>query len=209
MTKALQHQIAWIRQQQKTAVKQIQDVLNLHRGNIVIVDTETTGLDYITDEVIQVGVVDYGTTETLMNRFLLPEVKIHPKAFEKHHLTRDILKERSATKFKFIHQELFDLLHGKVVFGYNLNFDSYFLTRMCVDDKLPMFAPERWQDMMGLFSQIAGKWDSNRGRFQWQKLTYFSKNRVGRDAHDAVGDCHLVIKQLRQIDRFYKTGGVK
>jgi DNA polymerase III epsilon subunit-like protein len=194
------HRLEWIDQQRKTAVKQLHDFIDTHKENIIVLDTETTGLNYDTDQIIQIGIVDYSGI-TLMNRYLTPTCRIHPKALQVHGLTLEILAEKGAVSFKEAYQEIFDLLFNKVVIGYNLNYDSFLLTRQCLDHNLPMPVPERWVDMMGDFSKIIGVWDTSKHDFLWQKLSKFVKGSL-EETHDAVFDCNIILKQLYKIDNY-------
>ena len=60
--------------------------------NVISIDIETTGLDYLHDDVIEFAVHnDVGTS----HMYLVSDVESAPEALRRHHLTREILAQRA------------------------------------------------------------------------------------------------------------------
>lgn len=93
--------------------------LNRHKGKIVYLDTETTGLDSA-DEVIELAVIDEDGN-TLFNSRFKPTVEINPFAQEVHGIKADEL----ANYPTWIEQEasIKKVLQGKSVVIFNADFD--------------------------------------------------------------------------------------
>ena len=178
---------------------------------LVIVDTETTGLSASKDDVIQIGVIDGDSGEELFSNYLYPACPIHPKAQAKHGISLDYLKEIGAPKFPDIHEELNKVLEDKVAIAYSASFDAYFLQRLCSQYDLPAFEVQWWEDAMQPISDYIGVYDSGRRNCRWIKLSQVegmdyllrtgSMSEIVKDdqLHDAVYDCKLVLAQILRM----------
>ena len=92
----------------------------------VILDTETTGLDY-DDEAVQIGLVSK-SGEVLLDTLLCHEKPSDPKALATHGITWEMT--RGAPAFREVAGQVFDLIGGRDVMGYNATFDLRILSQM-------------------------------------------------------------------------------
>lgn len=160
----------------------------IQRTDWYIWDTETTGLGD-TDEIIQIGIIDHNGNivfETLLNPV---KRRISAEAKEKHGL--DLKKLNGAPTYGDIAPKLRDILHGKLVVGYNVKFEFKMLIQTAakyqpvVDYKFAM------ECAMEAYSQFVGIWDEYHNDYKWQKLPGAT--------HDAIGDCRVTLKIMKEM----------
>lgn len=135
----------------------------------IFVDTETTGLDCRTDEILSVSVVDH-FGRCIFHSLVKPEHKKSWTDAERiHGITSEMVKNSPRFKvLKPIHNRIFK---GKHVVAYNMNFDSAFLgSSLRHADSLHC--------CMKAYAEHNGEYDPFRQSFRWKKLT------------DAVRDCN-------------------
>ncbi|MCK5021015.1 MAG: 3'-5' exonuclease [Candidatus Peribacteraceae bacterium] len=163
-----------------------------------VLDLETTGLNVIHAEAIQVGVVELKTRHPIINDLLLPPIPIDKGATRVHGKDEKWLKDCNAEKFTEEYAKYYkSLLDGKVIAGYNVAFDACILDNMCVRRGFTPIAPAGWIDVMPIFNLIYGQWSTKRHNFAWQKLAKFNVEK--RELHDAVTDCLVVCDYMHHI----------
>ncbi len=95
----------------------------------IILDTETTGLDYKSGhKLIEIACVEIENRKFTGNEFhsyLNPERSIDPGAVKIHGLSRDFLSDKP--KFSEIYTELLDFIKGSELLIHNAEFDLGFL----------------------------------------------------------------------------------
>ena len=160
----------------------------LDRSDVLIIDTETTGLGDRA-EVLEVAVID--TTGAIrFNRLSLPQGRISSKASAVHGLTRKELKRQTAPASPAIHVELLDVLKSaKIVLGWNLPFDIRLLRQTAgrhgLDWKLPR-TPGR--DLLDDYRALRPNERHGLGAaVQLENAPFFG------DAHRALADCQAVL----------------
>jgi hypothetical protein len=88
----------------------------------VFVDIETTGLEY-DDEIIEIAIVDdHG--KVLLNSLVNCNCEIHPGAFKKHSISKDMLIK--APTLNDLEEEIIRSIKGKRVISYKVSFDLRF-----------------------------------------------------------------------------------
>lgn len=162
-----------------------------------VLDCETTGIDILKDEAIQVGVVDVKDNEIIMNWHLLPSVPISKGAQRIHGKDEQWLKDNNAVAFEEVYEELAASLKGRIIAGYNVAFDACILDNMCTRRGLPPIEVGMWVDLMPCFALIKGRWSTTRAGFVWPKLAEFNINKLL--LHDAVSDCLVICNYLQHI----------
>lgn len=104
------------------ALKQVnQTIHQLLTDNTVILDTETTGLSY-NHQVIEICILDkYGNI--LLETYVKPKRKMgqYNQAVSVHGITNEMLE--NAPTWDTIHQQVCEILKGKIVVTYNATFD--------------------------------------------------------------------------------------
>lgn len=100
---------------------------------MLVLDTETTGLDVTNDRIVSIGAVRMvGETifrHVTFNQLCNPGRPIPPKATRVHHITDADVAE--APEFAKIWKECLPLLRGTVMVGYNIPFDIAMLRHEC------------------------------------------------------------------------------
>lgn len=157
---------------------------------LIILDTETTGLDSSEDEVLQLSIIDGNGTE-LYNRYFRPCAEEWKDAQRVNHISPDDVKEAPR-----ISEELPTistiLARAHTLIGYNLGFDLDFLT--AAGTVIPESA-ERI-DVMKMFASVYGEWSDYHGGYKWQKLTTaaaFYEYEWKGAAHDSLADCKATL----------------
>lgn len=156
----------------------------------VVLDTETTGLNYI-DQIIDIAVISkHGST--ILDTLIKPTCSISSGAFAVHGLDYDVLE--SAPLFPEIYPELKSAIEGKLVFIYNADFDVNKLRYRCELDELPMidFTPKC---LMELYAKYYGEWSSYWGNYKWQKLPGGNHRAKG----DAIAARNLIYKMAEPL----------
>lgn len=125
----------------KSKVKSIPSIIEKNRyaykkitsfvDNYVVLDIETTGLDYKSDVILEIGCLKYknnilvDTFHTLVN----PGMPIPEQATAINHITDDMVKDAPFASEKL--QELIDFIGNNVIVGHNIGFDIKFLITAC------------------------------------------------------------------------------
>jgi len=170
----------------------------------LIIDTETTGID-MDDEILQIAITDK-TGKPIFSSLVKPAWR-HGwlKAQIIHGITP--AKVQDAPTFNALVPRLMELMNGRCLIGWNVQFDSNMMLRSArpfgADENLRDFpAMLRGLDMRDVMSIYAKCWG-----FRWEKLGLVCA-RHGIEpltrAHEAVGDCQLVAELLRvcSMDEF-------
>lgn len=94
-------------------------------------DTETTGLNFLTDRIIQIAMVVKKDEQIIdeLNLFINPEIKVAQDAFEVHKISDAFLADKP--KFHQVYQQVLDFLmkhNPDELTGYNADFDTTMLT---------------------------------------------------------------------------------
>lgn len=171
----------------------------LDRSDVLILDTETTGLD-MTAEVIEVAVVD--TTGALRFEALsMPEGPISEKATWTHRLTKERLREAGARPWPDVWAELDPVLSSaSVVVGWNAEFDERLLRQ--TNERHDWYYP--FHDSMQSFHDLMKDYEFLRpDRLLYpralQRVMLRERGLPGRPAHRAKGDCLTVLSVMRAI----------
>ncbi|WP_234444721.1 exonuclease domain-containing protein [Streptomyces sp. NRRL F-525] len=179
--------------------------------NVVVLDTETTGL-HGEARIVEIGVLSSGG-EVLLDTLLNPGEPIPADATELHGITDSMVS--SAPVFGDVLVRLGELLGGKRVLIYNDEFDVgrlrheltlYYLdcsAGEATEDEAAAWARGQataWldavhcEDVMIPYSDWVGDWSEYHGNNTWQPLN---------GGHRAVGDCRAVLDCLRSMGRRY------
>ncbi len=144
--------------------------------NTLYIDTETTGLDLVNDELLSISVVnDEG--ECVFHSLCKPEHHTSWKDAEKiNNITFEMVA--NAPSYESIKAELFEILKGNLVVAYNMKFDSAFLKDVLTESKLAcaMLAFKSSKKISKKHISLANAIDVCNPQFSYK-------------AHDATGDC--------------------
>lgn len=169
------------------------------KKNIVIVDTETTGLDKEA-EIIEISIIDC-TGAILLNTLIKPSKNIPAEATEIHGITNEMVEDAPSWK-EMLPQVLELISHGWV--AYNAKFDARMLEQTSGSrvDTDYFGAPEC---AMQLYAEYNGEWDKKRRKYKWRKLTDAATSldawpeEIDENPHRALYDCYLTLGVIRSI----------
>ena len=116
---------------QSVSVRNIMSTLK--ENEIIIVDTETTGLDSVTDELLQVSIINC-VGKTLFNSYIKPErTKSWNEAMAINHITAEMVV--NAPTVSDVYYELNNIIKSaKVIIGYNVGLDLMFLSACGIEN---------------------------------------------------------------------------
>ena len=166
---------------------------------IIVFDTETTGLSSVNDEILQLSIID-GEKNILLNNYYKPS---HTDSWDDAYSVNKISKEMVADK-PFITedidkiQQIFD--DADILIGYNIDFDISFLKEIGIQFKENI----EHYDVMKVFAEIYGVWNTEKQGYKWQKLTlcayYYNFDWTKYPAHNSLGDCFATLHCYEKIE---------
>jgi DNA polymerase-3 subunit epsilon len=168
------------------AIKWADNILATPPGQVLILDTETTGLG-ADAEIIQLAMIDLGGNE-IMNTLVRPKYAIPRDARAIHGITDSMVA--NAPFWSDIAPRFEELVKGKTLVIYNAAYDLRLLRQTYQINQIPCALP--YQDVqcaMEIYAEYAGEWTGR--SFRWQKLQ-------GGD-HSAVGDCRAVLSLIKSM----------
>lgn len=180
---------------QSVSVRNIMSTLK--ENEIIIVDTETTGLDSVTDELLQVSIID-SQGNTLFNSYIKPLFTENwDGAMAVNHITPEMVA--NAPNIFEVKQEINRILNSaNIIVGYNTNFDLSFLSAVGIENSNAIIV-----DVMILFAEIYGEWSEIHNDYKWQKLTkcaeYYCYDWGSETAHDSLADCKATLYCYKKI----------
>lgn len=103
----------------------------------VIVDVETTGLNYHHDAIVEIGCIRFRNNVAVdnFNMLINPNTKIPPEATAIHHITDEMVKD--APYINEVLPAILDFIGDDIIVGHNVGFDIRFLINACVWEGLP------------------------------------------------------------------------
>jgi DNA polymerase III subunit epsilon len=153
--------------------------------NAVILDTETTGLDYEA-EIVQIAIIDL-KGGILLDSLIRPDRPIPPAATAIHGITDAMVAD--APRMADLLPLLRSLLDHHTVLIYNAEYD----TRLLSQSGIPNLAgwPTTFVCVMQWYSMYVGDYSEWHGNYKWQRLP-------GGD-HSALGDCRATLAVLKRM----------
>ena len=176
----------------------------LGRADVLVLDTETTGLSC--PEVVDIAVIDTRGYRRL-NRLVRPaRERIEPEAARVHGLTMDELEEQGAPPFSTLLPRMQQLVSDAAeVCIYNAGFDlDAILVSLQYNGLLEDLAgmiSGRSRCIMRDYAFLGGDWHDYWQGWAWHKLTEAARwegvPRTG--AHRALYDCKMVLGIMRAL----------
>jgi len=155
----------------------------INTADMLILDTETTGLDS-TAEIVQIAAIWLSDGSTAFDSLVRPTRPIPAAATAIHGITDAMVVD--APTFGELLPRLRTLLGSVPVLIYNAPFDERLMEqslRACGihSYEVPVFGADQYIDVMESYSAWCGEWSEYHGNYRWQRLP-------GGD-HTALGDC--------------------
>lgn len=170
----------------------LKDVLD----NLIVLDTETTGLNPSSDEILQLSIIN-GHGEVLFDSLLKPERATSWKgAMAVNGITPEMVKD--SLYLKDVYPTIKKILSSyRFIIGYNVSFDLSFLHECDFGDC------QEIHDVMAVFSEIYGEWSEWFGNYKWQKLVtcadYYGYKWDEESAHNSLGDCKATLYCFKKM----------
>jgi DNA polymerase III epsilon subunit-like protein len=162
----------------------VREIRRIDPKRIIVIDTETTGIDVGKDEILSLTIVDL-EGNILFDELVCPVRRQRwPKAEEVNGISPSMVKGK---KHLTDHEDVICGIwnNAELVVGYNVSFDTKFLYESGLPLKqLPEF------DVMKEFAPIHGVWNNYHQDYQWAKLSQCAEHYgiAGFDAHTSLGD---------------------
>lgn len=162
---------------------------SIPKNRIVVLDTETTGIDPDKDEILSLSIVD-GNGSVLFDSLIKPQERQRwPNATKVNGIKPSDVKDKpTIAEFR---NEISEIMNNALlVVGYNVDFDLDFL-RVAI----PGIRIAEKFDVMKEFAPIHGVWNERFQDYKWAKLTECAKHYgYGEfDAHSALADTQATL----------------
>jgi DNA polymerase-3 subunit epsilon len=171
----------------------------VQRSDVLYVDTETTGVRFGFDDVIDIGVVD-GDGRVQMDRLVRPLVAIPADSSSVHGLSnRDVQR---AARLQDLWPDVTSLLNGKVLVSYNSTFDEQMMRNAASRRGLSPVQPQRWDCAMEAFAAYNGQSSHHRPGYQWINFETAAR-MLGLESpeHRAVSDALRCLELVQELSR--------
>ena len=187
----LENRIAELCQIIRVLTEQLQSVNT--DGPTYVIDTETTELDPIRNELLQVSVLDLDG-QVIYNSHFMPCAESWPEAESVNHITPEMVKDAPS-----ISQEITGLSEilskASTIIGYNTSFDLDFLrfNGLVISQNVEIV------DVMDLFAPIYGEWDEKHEDYRWKSLSICAEyygydwSKHPGQAHNSLADCRATL----------------
>ena len=169
------------------------------RSDVLYLDTETTGVRFAYDDVIDIGIVD-GAGLVVMDQLVRPSVPIPADSEAVHGISNKSVA--TAPRLPDIWRDLTRLVDGKVVVSYNAAFDEQMLGDAARRQGLKGLSPARWDCAMEAFAAYNGESSHHRPGFRWINLGAAAR-MLGLEPpeHRAVSDALLCLELVQELSR--------
>ena len=167
-------------------------------GGIVVYDTETTGLDLTSDQMVQLAAVRMdknGNIVDTFERMIEPTVPIGQGAYETHGFDLAYIREHGGVTAKEALEDFAKFVRGATLVGHNsARFDSPLIRRQLKENGLPPLEIRGEYDTLS----IAKEFHASLPDFRLSTLC-FKYDIVNEAAHNAYGDIVATGKVLHKL----------
>ncbi len=177
-----------------------------HQENIVVYDTETTGLDLSTDQAVQISAVKInrkGEILSTLDIMIEPTVAISEAAYQTHGFDLEYIRSHGGVSAKEALQEFSQFVQGSVLIGHNnLAYDKPLIERQLRENDLPPLDILSEYDTLLLAKQFYPILPNYKLSTLCERFSV-----VNECAHNALGDITATGQCLVQIlaDRLLPT----
>jgi DNA polymerase III subunit epsilon len=149
--------------------------------NPIFLDTETTGVTR-SDEIIEISIID-GDGNLAFESLVRPSQPIPAEAMAVHGISNEAVK--TAPTWPAIWPTLRTHLVGRLICAYNAEFDMRLMQQSHGRYRLPWKETFKSFDIMQLYSQFKGEWDSVRRSYR-----YHSLDKAGKECAISIPNAH-------------------
>ena len=173
-------------------------VESFHKGNIVIYDTETTGLDLRSDQMVQLSAIRMDGEGNILDTFdqmIEPTVPIGEGAHQTHGFNLEYIKTHGGVSAQEALKRFSKFVQGATLVGHNsTRFDSPLIKRQLKENGLPPLDILAEYDTLA----IAKEFHATLPDFRLSTLC-FKYGIVNEAAHNAYGDIVATGKVLHRM----------
>ena len=155
----------------------------------VILDTETTGLSFNSDKIIEIACIELKNQIPTKNKFhtvINPEMDISDGAYQTHGITRQFLRDKPT--FKDIAKDFLNFIKDSKLIIHNADFDLAFLNKELQNCDLEPLSKDRVVDTLFLARQ---KFPGAQASLD-ALCKRFKIDTSAREKHSAIVDCNLL-----------------
>ena len=155
----------------------------------IILDTETTGLSFNSDKIIEIACVELENqipTKNVFHTFVNPEMDISDGAYQTHGITREFLRDKPV--FKDVAKEFLAFIKDSKLVIHNADFDMAFLNKALQDIDLEPITKDSVVDTLSLARQ---KFPGAQASLD-ALCKRFKIDTSKREKHSALVDCNLL-----------------
>lgn len=169
----------------------------MKHGNVLILDTETTGMND-DDEIIQIAIINtHG--ETYFHTFLRPQIVVSDEAFAVHGISSESLAR--VPRFVDVYGTLQEILHDREVIAYNAEFDKRMIEQTCRKNGLLPIDQVTWYCLMEKYACFLGRRRRDGSYIpQTLKSACEQQGLSVKGTHEAVKDCLATLELMRAIE---------
>ena len=155
--------------------------------NIVVYDTETTGLDLSKDEIVQISAIKLGRFGEIIDTLDLlvePTVEISQEAYETHGFDLEYIRQNGGVSTVEALEKFSAFVKGGVLVGHNnLSFDKPLVTRQLKENNLPVLENIAEYDTLVIAKQFYPYLSNFKLATLCERF-----NVINECAHNALGD---------------------
>lgn len=165
----------------------------------IVIDTETTGLYPVEDEILQLSIINENG-ETLFDSYFRPLHSSWGAAQAVNNISPEMVSAAPSIADKAA--EIQRIINSAdTIIGYNTQFDLDFIAAS------GLIIPEQVKivDVMTAFAEIYGEVSDYFGGYKWQKLITcaeyygFDWNSIAMSAHNSLADCFATLHCYKKI----------
>ncbi len=169
------------------------------RGNYLVLDTETTGLNEAA-EICQIAIID-DTGAPLLDTLVKPTRSIPADATAIHKINDAMVVQ--APSWRDVFPVAASLLFQREVIIYNAAYDCRLMhqSTAALGVDLPLDGMARFHCAMYAFAEVYGDWNYRYETWKWKPLATacYYYNLPVDNAHSALGDCLMTLAVCKKM----------
>ena len=168
---------------------------------LIVFDTETTGLDFENDEILQLSIIN-SDGEVLFDRYFKPEEKTEwPEAQKFNGISPEMVKDLPGYRDSLDQvKAIFE--NAETLVAYNNAFDVEMLKRWGIN-----LEEKKQADVMKDFALLYGEYQTEYNEFKWQKLSkcaeYFG---YSFNPHNSLEDVKATLYCYEKMEEMKQSG---
>lgn len=178
------------------------------KGRYIVLDTETTGLDPNTNNIIEIAAIEIQNGRITGNQFHLfinPRYCISQSAESKHKMSQSFYNSFYSNVYpseRHSLQMFIKFIHNSLIFAHNAIFDMNFINNELQYRNLPIINKKRFRCTMKLFKQMVEPYSSKQNYSLEYCCNYFKLNSQRENFHSAIFDAFMTGRLVCALFRY-------